>query len=68
MAVSKVIFGSETLVDLTNDTIKAEVLVEGYTAHDASGNQITGTMKKEKETWELTLEDGTIVEKVVYVG
>lgn len=33
-----------TLVDLTADTVDAAHLAEGYTAHDASGAPITGTM------------------------
>lgn len=43
MANNKVIFGSQTLLDLTSDTIVANKLLSGKTAHDASGNQITGT-------------------------
>lgn len=34
---------TETLIDLTGDTITASALAQGYTAHDASGAQITGT-------------------------
>lgn len=43
MAVSKVVYGSNTLVDLTADTVKADKLLSGYTAHGANGNKITGT-------------------------
>ena len=32
------------LIDLTEDTVTPEVLGSGYTAHDARGQQITGTM------------------------
>ena len=42
MAVNKVIFGAETLIDLTGDTVAPEVLLAGYTAHDASGEPLTG--------------------------
>lgn len=42
--VNKVIFGNETLIDLSSDTIQANVLLSGYTAHDKSGAPITGTM------------------------
>lgn len=31
-------------VDLSGDTITAAVLVEGYTAHDSSGNAIIGAL------------------------
>ena len=33
-ACSKVIYAGETLIDLTADTVSAEHLEEGYTAHD----------------------------------
>ena len=45
MAVNKVIYGGKTLVDLTGDSVTPETLVEGETAHNASGVRITGTMK-----------------------
>lgn len=34
---------TETLIDLTADTVTADKLLKGYTAHDASGASITGT-------------------------
>lgn len=40
---NKVVFGDETLIDLTSDTVSAESLAEGETAHDASGSTIVGT-------------------------
>lgn len=42
MAVNKVIFNNTTLLDLTADTVAASNLLNGYTAHDASGAAITG--------------------------
>lgn len=45
MGISKVVYGSETLVDLTGDTVSAEVLASGYTATNAAGNRVTGTAK-----------------------
>lgn len=44
MAISKVNYGNKVLLDLTGDTIKKEKLLSGFTAHNASGEQITGTM------------------------
>lgn len=35
---------NENLVDLTGDTVTAETLAEGVTAHDASGKAVTGVM------------------------
>lgn len=43
MAVSKVVYGSRTLIDLTADTVTADSLSKGITAHDKSGILITGT-------------------------
>ena len=47
MGVNKVVFGDETLVDLTSDTVTPDTLVKGATAHDASGERITGTYEGE---------------------
>ena len=46
MVVSKVIYGGETLVDLTSDTVTANDLAEGVTATAADGTQITGLLPK----------------------
>lgn len=48
MPRSKVIYGDEVLIDLTADTVTADTLAEGVTAHDAAGNAITGTMAAAK--------------------
>lgn len=42
MGVSKVVYGGETLVDMTGDTVTPETLAEGVTAHSANGELITG--------------------------
>ena len=42
-AINKVIFGSDTLIDLTADTVAPETLAAGITAHDKSGAAIVGT-------------------------
>lgn len=44
MSLKKIVYGNTTLLDLTNDTITASHLQNGYTAHDANGDAITGTM------------------------
>ena len=43
MAKNKIIYNGNTLIDLTGDTVTADKLLQGYTAHDRSGAQITGT-------------------------
>lgn len=40
---NKVVYNGTTLIDLTADTITASALMQGFTAHDASGAPITGT-------------------------
>ena len=44
MAVNHVIINGETVVDLRNDTVSADKLLKGATAHDKSGAKIIGTM------------------------
>lgn len=44
MAVNKVVYGTSVLVDLTEDTVTSDKMLSGYTAHDKSGVQITGTV------------------------
>lgn len=44
MAVNKVTYGGETLIDLTSDTVTADKLAQGITAHDKSGAAIVGTL------------------------
>lgn len=46
MAINKVVYGDDTLIDLTQDSVSAENLLEGETAHDRSGNPVTGTAKQ----------------------
>ena len=45
MAVNKVVYGTTVLVDLTEDTVTPDKLLKGSTAHDASGEPITGTLE-----------------------
>ena len=50
MAINKVIYGGNTLIDLTADTITASDLAYGVTAHDKSGASITGTSTYDADT------------------
>ena len=51
MAINKVVYGNDTLMDLTNDTVEASNLLEGETAHDRSGTPVTGTAKQGHTIW-----------------
>ena len=42
MAVNKVVYDNNTLIDLTNDTVTPQTLASGTTAHAADGSVITG--------------------------
>lgn len=44
MAYNKIIYGGNTLIDLTSDTITADKMVNGETAHNNAGTQIMGTL------------------------
>ena len=43
MAINKVIYGSQVLIDLTGDTVTADNLLSGFTAHGKNGSPIEGT-------------------------
>lgn len=61
MAINKVVFGNQTLIDLTADTITPADLQSGVTAHDASGAAITGTSTKDSDTTDATATVGEIL-------
>lgn len=42
MAINKVVYGGETLIDLTGDTVTADKLLSGITAHGKDGELVTG--------------------------
>lgn len=45
MAVSKIVLADgRTLIDLTGDTVTADMVVQGHTGHLANGDQFVGTM------------------------
>ncbi|MGM9946986.1 hypothetical protein [Floccifex sp.] len=46
MSVNKVIYGTDVLIDLTSDTVTPNALLNGFTAHDKSGNIINGTLEQ----------------------
>lgn len=73
MAVNKVEYFGKVLLDLTGDTVTAETLAEGVTAHDKSGAKITGTMTGggsggggAVETCTVEFDDGSLTIDCVY--
>lgn len=68
MAVSKVVYGGSTLIDLTSDTVVADKLLKGYKAHGADGEAITGTCEFDSNTQDATAAAGEILtNKTAYV-
>lgn len=53
--VNKVVYGGTILIDLTGDTVTADKVLTGYTAHDKSGETITGTCN-----YDVNSEDATV--------
>lgn len=69
MAISKVVFGEETLIDLTSDTVAADKLLTGFTAHGKDGELITGTCSFDADTGDATAQaDEILLSKTAYVN
>lgn len=67
MAVNKVIYGGNTLIDLTGDTVTAADLADGVKATGADGNPIVGMMQKVTIDAELSATSTNPVQnKVIY--
>lgn len=71
MAINKVVYGNSTLIDLTEDTVSANNLLAGETAHDRSGASIEGALvtteiwtgtQAEYEAQASQIADGTVVQ------
>lgn len=69
MAINKIIYGNNTLIDLTSDTVDAAHLAYGFKAHDRSGAQITGTNTFDADTTDATAAASEILAtKTAYVN
>ena len=67
--VNKVIVNGTTKLDLTADTVVANKLLSGYTAHDKSGAPITGTLTYDADTSDATAAASEILAtKTAYVS
>lgn len=68
-AISKVVYGNQTLIDLTADTVEAGKLASGYTAHGADGEPILGTCTFDADTSDADAVASNILEnKTAYVS
>ena len=68
MAVNKVIYGGNVLIDLTGDTVTADKILSGYTAHNAAGVGITGSCTFDSNTQDANASSSEILStKTAYV-
>ena len=65
---NKVVYNDNVLIDLTADTVDAENLMTGYTAHDKSGAIITGTLDPYKPEILVVVNAAAAVTVSVVVG
>ena len=72
MAINKVVYGNNTLVDLTEDTVTENKVLEGETFHDASGQKRTGSLvipvQDVEVNGESVVDENGIAEVVVPVS
>lgn len=61
MAISKVVYGGDVLMDLTADTVTKEKVLKGYTAHGADGEPIVGTCEFDANTQDATATESEIL-------
>lgn len=67
--VNKVIYGGNTLIDISADTVEANKLAYGITAHDKSGAPITGTNTYDADTSDANATAAEILAtKTAYVN
>lgn len=59
MAINKIVYGSQTLIDLTSDTVTVSDVVSGVTFHLRDGSVGTGTIVN-GNNMEYGLTDGTL--------
>lgn len=67
MEVNKVVYGNNTLIDLTSDTVTPETLADGVTAHDARGVTITGTMRSNSTFYGTCATEAATVTKTTTI-
>lgn len=61
--VNKIVYGNTVLIDLTADTVTEDKILASYTAHDASGNIITGTCD-----FDVNSQDATVKVAEMLIG
>lgn len=68
MGRSKVVYGGQVLIDLTADSVVADKLLKGYTAHGANGELVEGACTYDADTQDATAAEAEILAgKTAYV-
>ena len=69
MAINKVIYAGNTLIDLTGDDVTASDILSGKKAHDKTGTQIIGSCSYDSNTTDATASASEILAtKTAYVN
>lgn len=63
MAINKVVYGDQVLIDLTGDTVTADKLLRGFTAHGKDGSTIDGAC-----TFDVDSKDATAAVAEILAG
>lgn len=63
MGINKVVYGGNTLIDLTGDTVTEDKLLKGITAHGKDGEVVTGVC-----TFDVDSNDATVAVAEVLKG
>ena len=58
---NKVVFGSTVVMDISQDTVTADKLLSGYTAHGRDGEQIEGSCTYDADTSDATASTSDIL-------
>lgn len=67
--INKVVYGGNTLIDLTGDTAEQNKVLSGYTFHDKSGATKTGSCTYDADTTDATASASEILAtKTAYVA
>ena len=67
--VNKVIFGGDVIMDISSDTVAANKLLSGFTAHDKTGAPIVGECTFDSDTTDAdAVADEILAGKYAYVN
>jgi hypothetical protein len=63
MAINKIIYGGQTLIDLTGDTLTADKVLKGFTGHGKDGEAFEGICE-----FDVNSQDATVAVAEILVG